>query len=97
VKLDDYFDNFTFILFIDNFDFSSVSAISASGQQHGSVYWKKNASSILKNLNPSIDLYSQLSENTFSVLNSPIWMDSSTSDICEEIEVFIITMYYYYY
>jgi len=69
----------------DNFDFSSVKSISASGQQHGSVYWKKGVSTILENLSPEKDLSSQLN-NAFSVLNSPVWMDSSTSAICEEIE-----------
>lgn len=70
----------------DNFDFASVAAVSASGQQHGSVYWKKQAATALRKLDASADLSSQLS-HSFSVLQSPIWMDSSTSAICSEIEV----------
>lgn len=61
-----------------NFPFQSVAAISGSGQQHGSVYWKKGALEILKNLNPQNKLIEQ-SQNFFSIANSPIWMDSSTT------------------
>jgi xylulokinase len=68
-----------------NFEFSRVTSISVSGQQHGSVYWIKEASSILEKLNYKEELSFQLT-NAFSVLQSPIWMDSSTSNICTEIE-----------
>ncbi|XP_020274629.1 xylulose kinase-like [Asparagus officinalis] len=66
-------------------DFSKIVAISGSGQQHGSVYWKKGSSSILASLDPNKPLVSQLS-NAFSTKDSPIWMDSSTTLQCREIE-----------
>jgi hypothetical protein len=37
-----------------------------SGQQHGSVYWKKGAEAILKNLQGDAPLHAQL-EHAFSV------------------------------
>jgi len=68
-----------------NFDFKSVVAISGTGQQHGSVYWKKGSEDVLKSLNPSKTLNEQLSD-CFSVQNSPIWMDSSTTVECRKLE-----------
>eukprot|EP01127_Copromyxa_protea_P007299 TRINITY_DN17212_c0_g1_i1.p1 TRINITY_DN17212_c0_g1~~TRINITY_DN17212_c0_g1_i1.p1 ORF type:complete len:538 (+),score=97.14 TRINITY_DN17212_c0_g1_i1:3-1616(+) len=69
----------------DGFDFSRVVAISVSGQQHGSVYWKKGSESLLSKLDSSSSLRSQL-KDTFSREQSPVWMDSSTHHICQEIE-----------
>jgi len=66
-------------------DFSKVVAISGSGQQHGSVYWKKGSSAMLASLDPSKRLLSQL-ENAFFAKKSLIWMDSSTTSQCREIE-----------
>lgn len=54
-------------------------------QQHGSVYWQKGAQETLKKLDPSQFLHEQLS-HSFSVTNSPIWMDSSTTKQCRELE-----------
>lgn len=69
-----------------NFPFNKVNAISGSGQQHGSVYWTKGAQQLhLKNLDPSKDLVTQLQE-AFSIKDSPVWMDSSTSAQCSAIE-----------
>lgn len=69
-----------------NFPFNKVYAISGSGQQHGSVYWAKGAQqSHLKNLDSSKDLVTQLQE-AFSIKDSPVWMDSSTSVQCSAIE-----------
>uniref|UniRef100_A0A0C9RZ78 Xylulose kinase n=1 Tax=Wollemia nobilis TaxID=56998 RepID=A0A0C9RZ78_9CONI len=66
--------------------FDKVRAISGSGQQHGSVYWKKGTlDSILKQLNPNDPLSVQL-QDAFSTNESPIWMDSSTTTQCREIE-----------
>lgn len=45
---------------MDNFPFHKVVAISGSGQQHGSVYWRSGAEAVLKNLTPGISLASQL-------------------------------------
>ncbi|KAL8128977.1 hypothetical protein V2J09_018132 [Rumex salicifolius] len=66
-------------------DFGKISAVSGSGQQHGSVYWKKHSSSILSGLDHQKSLADQLSE-AFSVKESPIWMDSSTTEQCKKIE-----------
>ncbi|CAN8324315.1 unnamed protein product [Cochlearia groenlandica] len=68
-----------------DFDFGSVVAVSGSGQQHGSVYWRKGSSQILKSLDSKTSLKENL-EYAFSVKESPIWMDSSTTRECREIE-----------
>nr|AFK38859.1 unknown [Lotus japonicus] len=68
-----------------NFDFSKVAAVSGSGQQHGSVYWKKGSSQILSSLDAKKPLLGQL-ESAFSIKESPIWMDCSTTKQCREIE-----------
>lgn len=66
-------------------DFGKIVAVSGSGQQHGSVYWKKGSSEILTNLNSNEPLATQLND-AFSTKESPIWMDSSTTSQCREIE-----------
>lgn len=68
-----------------NVDFGKIAAISGSGQQHGSVYWKNGSSSILSSLDPKKQLAEQLCD-AFSIGESPIWMDSSTTAECREIE-----------
>ncbi|XP_064410121.1 xylulose kinase [Latimeria chalumnae] len=67
------------------FDFSCVKALSGSGQQHGSVYWKNGANNILKNLLADLPLH-QLLESAFSIKDSPIWMDSNTAKECRHLE-----------
>jgi xylulokinase len=59
--------------------------VSGSGQQHGSVYWKKGAGATLQALSPGSTLASQLA-SSFSIENSPNWMDSSTSAQCATLE-----------
>ena len=54
-------------------------------QQHGSVYWKKGSRQVLQNLDSTKFLFEQLA-NCFSVQDSPVWMDSSTSLECESLE-----------
>ena len=66
-------------------DFSKIISISGSGQQHGSVYWKKGALISLKNMNPKQTLLENLS-NCFAINYSPIWMDSSTKSQCQDLE-----------
>lgn len=70
-----------------NFPFHKVYAISGSGQQHGSVYWANGArEAYLKTLDPlKGSLVKQLQE-AFSIQDSPVWMDSSTSAQCAAIE-----------
>ncbi|KZV31574.1 xylulose kinase [Dorcoceras hygrometricum] len=66
-------------------DFGKIAAVSGSGQQHGSVYWKNGSSSILSSLDSKKALVDQFGD-AFSVKESPIWMDSSTTEQCKEIE-----------
>ncbi|XP_025022501.1 xylulose kinase isoform X4 [Python bivittatus] len=68
------------------FNFSTVKALSGAGQQHGSVYWKEGASSVLQNLSPALPLHQSLKQSCFSVSTSPVWMDSSTSAQCSSLE-----------
>uniref|UniRef100_A0A5B7AUY8 Xylulose kinase n=1 Tax=Davidia involucrata TaxID=16924 RepID=A0A5B7AUY8_DAVIN len=66
-------------------DFGKIAAVSGSGQQHGSVYWKNGSSAKLSSLDPQKPLVDQLGD-AFSTEESPIWMDSSTTEQCKEIE-----------
>jgi xylulokinase len=63
----------------------AVLAIAGSGQQHGSVYLNERAGRVLEALDPSRLLAIQLA-GIFSRETAPIWMDSSTSEECREIE-----------
>jgi xylulokinase len=50
------------------------------------VYWKIGAENILQNLKSSNGfLHSQLG-HSFSISDSPVWMDSSTGRECEQLE-----------
>ncbi|ERL87269.1 xylulose kinase [Dendroctonus ponderosae] len=66
-------------------DLAQIAAVSGTAQQHGSVYWQKGANDTLKTLDPSQFLHEQLS-HSFSITNSPIWKDSSTTKQCKELE-----------
>ncbi|KAF8410294.1 hypothetical protein HHK36_002820 [Tetracentron sinense] len=66
-------------------DFGRIAAVSGSGQQHGSVYWKNGSSAKLACLDSKKPLLDQLND-AFSTKESPIWMDSSTTKQCREIE-----------
>lgn len=68
-----------------NLDFGKIAAVSGSGQQHGSVYWRNGSAGKLSSLDHEKRLVDQLSD-AFSTTESPIWMDSSTTDQCREIE-----------
>lgn len=64
-----------------------ITAISGSGQQHGSVFWGKDSEIKLSNIDPSENLMSQfIRNNMFSNEFSPIWMDSTTTKYCRELE-----------
>uniref|UniRef100_A0A8D1Q6S0 Xylulose kinase n=1 Tax=Sus scrofa TaxID=9823 RepID=A0A8D1Q6S0_PIG len=67
------------------FDFSQVLALSGAGQQHGSVYWKAGANQVLTSLTPDLLLREQL-QACFSISDSPVWMDSSTTAQCRQLE-----------
>jgi xylulokinase len=51
-----------------------------------SVYWSQKGIDTLKHLDLDKFLYNQINEDAFSINKSPIWMDSSTTKQCEEIE-----------
>lgn len=55
-------------------------------QQHGSVYWSHSAEELLTTLDPEKSLLEQLVPKAFSISNSPIWQDSSTTRECKELE-----------
>ncbi|KAK2575698.1 hypothetical protein KPH14_012088 [Odynerus spinipes] len=66
-------------------DFNRVAAISGCAQQHGTVYWGKGSHSQLKNLDPTKFLHEQFA-TSFSITQSPVWMDSSTYNECRLFE-----------
>lgn len=66
-------------------DFSKVAAISGCAQQHGTVYWGKGSRNQLQQLDPAKFLHEQL-VTSFSVNQSPVWMDSSTTKECSLLE-----------
>uniref|UniRef100_A0A8C2X8T1 Xylulose kinase n=1 Tax=Cyclopterus lumpus TaxID=8103 RepID=A0A8C2X8T1_CYCLU len=66
--------------------FSRVRALSGSGQQHGSVFWRRGASETLQHLDPNQDLHQLLQVCAFSVSSGPVWMDSSSSRQCDELQ-----------
>ncbi|ORY52177.1 hypothetical protein BCR35DRAFT_310638 [Leucosporidium creatinivorum] len=65
-------------LSVDDFPFERVRAISGAGQQHSPVFWAHGADDILKDLDPSFDLRSQL-KSAFSSPTSPTWQDSTAT------------------
>uniref|UniRef100_A0A6Q2WP81 Xylulose kinase n=1 Tax=Esox lucius TaxID=8010 RepID=A0A6Q2WP81_ESOLU len=54
-------------------------------KQHGSVYWKKGTNQVLRDLDPGKSLH-ELLQNRFTVPDSPVWMDSSTTEQCLHLE-----------
>jgi len=66
-------------------DLGQIAAIAGSGQQHGSVYLKANAVNVLRALSARRTLARQL-KAALSRPTSPIWMDSSTRQQCDEVE-----------
>ena len=62
-----------------------VRAVAGSGQQHGSVYWNASFPQVLAGLDSRKSLKDQLA-HCFSRPTAPIWMDSSTSRECAEIQ-----------
>jgi xylulokinase len=66
-------------------DVENISAISGSAQQHGSVYLNRYAVATLRGLDPAAPLAGQI-RTIFSRSESPVWLDSSTTVQCREIE-----------
>ncbi|CAH0752176.1 unnamed protein product [Diatraea saccharalis] len=71
-------------LIVAGVDFSAVEAISGAAQQHGSVWWARDAESRLSSLASDHFLHTQLA--SAFVANSPVWMDSSTTEDCKALE-----------
>jgi sugar (pentulose or hexulose) kinase len=70
------------------FPFASVAAVSGSGQQHGSAYWRVGARASLGALRAAGargPLATALG-GAFALPDSPIWMDSSTKAQCDALE-----------
>lgn len=73
-------------------DMSRVRCVSAAGQQHASVYWKKGATRVLKQLKGDGPLLAQLQEKKEGVFSRdvvPNWQDSSTTKQCQGFEAHI--------
>jgi len=68
----------------ENFDLSQVSALAASGQQHGSVYFDHTLVQRLTSLDPAKSLKEQLAP-ALTRATAPIWMDTATGPECAEI------------
>ena len=66
-------------------DWRDLRALSGSAQQHGSVYLNADAAARVANLDPGQPLIEQLT-SVLSRATSPVWMDSSTTAECREIE-----------
>ncbi len=69
----------------DGAPLADVVAVSGSGQQHGSVWLNAGACGTLRGLDPARTLAVQL-DGVFSLADSPVWMDSSTSAQCAALE-----------
>lgn len=67
------------------FRLETISGISGSGQQHGSVYLNSTFETVLTSLNPEHGLAEQLA-SALSRRTAPIWMDRSTAKECAELE-----------
>ncbi|KAG0296764.1 hypothetical protein BGZ96_008624 [Linnemannia gamsii] len=81
---------------IAQFPFHRVVSISGAAQQHGSVYWSNGATQAFKVLRESLPGSSSSSstlveifKDAFTVAQSPTWQDTSTTNQCEEMEMFL--------
>jgi len=66
-------------------EMARLAAVSGSAQQHGSVYLNEHGLRRVTALDPGTALPAQLTD-AFSRACSPVWMDSSTTAECREIE-----------
>jgi xylulokinase len=69
----------------DGLALNKIRAVAGSGQQHGTVYCNATLPKVLASLDPRQPLKEQLA-NCFSRATAPVWMDSSTSCECAEIQ-----------
>jgi xylulokinase len=80
----DALDRAMAVLARSGLDLSRVAAISGSAQQHGSVYLNEQAQTQWRALDPSRPLAGQIGQ-VFARPVAPIWLDTSTTEECEEI------------
>lgn len=66
-----------------NAPISRIRGISGSCQQHGSVYWSRDAETLLGAVSPEKDLAEQLAPKAFSHPYAPNWQDHSTQHECD--------------
>ena len=66
-------------------DLSGIGAVAGSGQQHGTVYLNHTGATALADLQAEVDLATQLA-GIFSRPTSPIWMDTSATAECRDLE-----------
>jgi len=64
---------------------AGITAVGGDGQQHGSVYLNSRFAALLAGLTSESSLAEQL-KTTLARPTSPIWMDSSTSAECRELD-----------
>ncbi|KAK4555116.1 hypothetical protein LTR86_007882 [Recurvomyces mirabilis] len=74
----------------EGLDFSRVKGLSGAGMQHGTVFWSREAESLLKNLDSKKSIVEQLAPKGTHVPNgafahpmSPNWQDASTQKQCD--------------
>ncbi|MDD4101082.1 MAG: FGGY family carbohydrate kinase [Kiritimatiellae bacterium] len=65
-------------------DMGRIAAVGGDGQQHGSVYLNDGFGAALGRLDPALTLAEQLKPG-LARRTSPIWMDSSTSEECRDL------------
>jgi xylulokinase len=73
-------------------DFGLIHGVSGAGMQHGTVFWSKEAESLLKNLDSSMTLLEQLEKektSAFAHPHSPNWQDASTQVQCDEYDAIL--------
>lgn len=63
-----------------------IRGISGACQQHGSVYWGRQAEALLGGLHEGKGLKEQLGEGAFSHPFAPNWQDHSTQAQCDEFD-----------
>ncbi|KAG0275978.1 hypothetical protein BGZ95_008151 [Linnemannia exigua] len=79
---------------VAQFPFHRVVSISGAAQQHGSVYWSSDATRAFGTLRATHSTLSSSSlveifKDAFTVAQSPIWQDTSTTVQCKEMELFL--------
>ncbi|KAF9947126.1 hypothetical protein BGZ72_010843 [Mortierella alpina] len=75
---------------LSRFPFDRVRAISGAAQQHGSVYWSDRVEAAFQQLRSSSEApLAVVFKDAFTLYQSPIWQDTSTTSQCQELEEFL--------